>query len=630
MIYGVNTGFGGSADTRTEAIEELQREVIRGLHYGILVSQSDTRVIQPLENGQHNEDLIDLLSRKSSSINDAIANTCMPKAWVKASMLIRLNSLASGASGVKLAVVDTLVQLLNKDITPHVPLRGSISASGDLSPLSYIAGVMQGKPSLTVWTGEPARVTRADIALAEVHIQPIKFGPKEGLAIVNGTAASAAVAAIAVHEVLNLAMLSQVLTAMAVETLCGTDESFDPLFAQVRPHMGQKETAQNVFSFLQQSRLVYRSDGSDDSLRQDRYSIRTASQWLGPVLEDLVLAYKQITTEINSSTDNPLIDSRNRILHGGNFQAMSVTSAVEKARRSCQVIGRMQYVQCTEMFNPATNRGLPPNLVVDEPSVSFLGKGLDIMIAALQSELGFLANPVDSHVQSAEMGNQALNSLALISSRYTIDSADILMQLSSVHILALCQALDLRAMHIKFMEDFKGIFCEITRQAFDSVKSLEDELWAAFEKTMSQTTSMDSEKRFSHIMTSLQPNILEYSPTSVETLSKLINWKMTCSKMAFQTFTKTRSQYLNCGDARSYLGSAAQRVYGFVRRRLGVPFFGEDILRTPNVDPSGVVQDGYFDHRLSNPTVGSFVTAIYDSLRSGALYAVVLECLESA
>ena len=163
---------------------------------------------------------------------------------------------------------------------------------------------------------------------------------------------------------------------------------------------------------------MYRNDGSDDatSQRQDRCSIRTASQWIGPVLEDLLLAHQQVTIEINSVTDNPLIDtgtSPSRMLHGGNFQAKAITSAMEKLSQGCQIsrrmnfiqcteltnrmqkvrqgyqsLRRMNFVQCTELMNPSTNRGLPPNLVVDEPSESFLWKGVDIMIAALQIRVG--------------------------------------------------------------------------------------------------------------------------------------------------------------------------------------------------------------------------------------------------
>ncbi|KAI0152995.1 L-Aspartase-like protein [Xylariaceae sp. FL1272] len=197
---------------------------------------------------------------------------------------------------------------------------------------------------------------------------------KEGLALVNGTAISAAVAA---YECTNLAALSQTLTVMTLEALCGTDESFDPFIAAIRPHPGQIDSTQNLFRFLSGSRLI-NSDEYRGQLRQDRYSMRTASQWIGPVVEDIQLAYEQITVELNSVTDNPLIDrATGTILHGGNFQAKVVTSAVEKLRQGLQSLGRMLFSQCTELITHATNRGLPPNLVADDTATSYLFKGTD-------------------------------------------------------------------------------------------------------------------------------------------------------------------------------------------------------------------------------------------------------------
>lgn len=428
VIYGVNTGFGGSADQRIGATNCLQQRLFTLLMVGITSTES-------------------LIHAGAE-----FAATCMPEAWVRASMVVRLNSLAAGASGVRTQITERLCQMLNCDIVPVVPLRGSISASGDLIPLSYIGAVLQGKKYASAFVGPRLprglrRPMRADVALAQAKLPPLDVHAKEGLAIVNGTAVSAGVAALAAHECMNLAALSQVLTAMSVEALCGTDESFDPFIAQMRLHPGQIDSAQNIFHFLEGSSLVNSGQHFEKgALRQDRYSIRTASQWIGPVLEDFQLAYVQISTELNSVTDNPLVDRLSRrIIHGGNFQAKAITVAVEKLRAGLQSLGRMIFSQCTELINPNTNRGLPPNLVADDPATSFLFKGTDIMTAALTSELGFLANPVGSHVQTAEMGNQGINSLALISARYTVKAVETFSQLVAAHIIALCQAIDLRA-----------------------------------------------------------------------------------------------------------------------------------------------------------------------------------------
>lgn len=611
---------------------------MRGLRYGVLV------VPKSPASADDATDIASGFPRTALPLDDPIATTSMPESWVRASMLIRLNSLASGASGVKSSTLLTIAKLLEKDIVPRIPLRGSISASGDLSPLSYLGGLMQGSPSISAWTGSRStgdrRTRRADHALAESSIAPIKLGAKEGLAIVNGTSVSAGVAALAMQEAHCQAALSQVLTAMTVEALCGTDESFDPFFAQVRPHPGQIESAQNIYAFLQSSQLVNRHNGSKPSaLRQDRYSVRTASQWIGPVLEDLLLAHQQVTIEINSVTDNPLVDtSSGRMLHGGNFQAKAITSAMEKVRQGCQSLGRMLSVQCTELINPATNGGLPPNLVVDEPSESFLWKGIDIMVAALQSELGFLANPVGTHVQTAEMGNQAINSLALISSRYTLDSLQVLTQLAAAHLLALCQALDLRAMHLRFLETMSGHFLEALQHAFPQAwrrdESTEAQasktIWTLFTERLDQTGGIDSSARFEKIAKSLWPDILHHSPQTAETVASLDTWTTHFSSLATSLFNSNRAGYIRDPDATPYLGTASARMYTFVRTTLRVPFLQEAAITTPDVEAGGFDFDGRRGAGdETSPSRGGHVTTVYEAMRSGELYAVVGECLQA-
>lgn len=133
---------------------------------------------------------------------------------------------------------------------------------------------------------------------------------------------------------------------------------------------------------------------------------------------------------------------------------------MEKSRQGIQGIGRMLFSQCTEVINPSTNRGLPPNLVAEDPSLAFIFKGTDLNIAALTAELGFLAHSVN-HVQTAGMGNQSLNSLALVSARYTNTANEVLTQLMAAHMIAVCQTLDLRVMHLQFLELYQPQFFEL-------------------------------------------------------------------------------------------------------------------------------------------------------------------------
>ncbi|MCJ1434681.1 hypothetical protein MMC27_004050 [Xylographa pallens] len=574
----------------------------------------------------------------------------MPESWVRASILIRINSLASGHSGVRPILINSLLDLLKNDITPRVPLRGSISASGDLIPLAYIGGTVEGKRGTMVWVGRKAerRVVTADVALETAHLKPIRLGPKEGLALINGTAVSCGVAALAMYEVNNMAILAQVLAAMSVEALCGTDESFDPFFAAVRPHQGQTEAGRNIHSFLAGSKLIQRNHGLEEgSLRQDRYSIRTASQWLGPVLEDLVLASTQLSIECNSVTDNPLIEfniekpGRTKTHHGGNFQAKAVTSAMEKVRLGVHTIGQMLFAQCTEIINPKLNNGLPPNLVVDEPSESWLMKSVDIMIASLQSELGFLSNPAGTHVLSAEMGNQSLNSLGLISARYTHTALEVLSQLASAHLFALCQALDLRALQIVFLKAMEPVLMENTSKFLFEVLSEGEELkvlhallWKQFRMQLDITTTLDSAQRFPTIFKALQPTILDFASSSSNTVSTVKEWSATCSTQAQEIFLRTREVYHSQPDASIILGTAASRLYKFVRDELKVPFLRTTMLQGPGLVTTSCRQDtpsqpeGTDEQQLQpGMTTGSLITIIYSSIRDGSLYRPVLECL---
>ncbi|KAI2938257.1 hypothetical protein CBS63078_721 [Aspergillus niger] len=625
LIYGVNTGFGGSADTTTDAVNKLQENLLQMLQAGVKLDGSSPVVVN-----KPNEDILPL--------DDPISATIMPESWTRATMIIRLNCLASGSSGIRQSVLDVLLRMIEQHITPRVPLRGSISASGDLSPLSYIGGAMQGHPSIHVWKrgrNSDCQVKGADVALKESSIPFVCLDAKEGLAIVNGTATSAAVGGLALHETLGLAALSQVLAAMSVEALHGTSESFDLFFAKVRPHPGQTTAANNLYKFLSNSKLL--NDGNDfrqGSLRQDRYSIRTSAQWMGPLLEDLELAYQQISVELNSVTDNPLIDTAGdnpRILHGGNFQAKSITSAMEKTRQAVQSMGRMLYAQCTELIDSSKNNGLPPNLSADEPSLSFTFKGVDIMIAALQSELGFLANPIGSHVQTAEMGNQALNSLALISSRYTLDAVSVLSQLAAAHLVAICQALDLRVINIQFMrtleQDFMKLFgdsFQVNAVPFRNLLAISKEAWDAFAKQVEQLQSVDSCSRFHQAARAILPIFIMALPQSAASPAIIQSWIDRLGSQATETYRKTHEAYCKCPDATPYLGEASRKMYTHVRQNLKLPFIVEGTLWRPS--DSAKTPDGEATPPPL-PTMGDVVGIAYDAIRRGSLYTVAVECI---
>ncbi|KAI0197070.1 phenylalanine ammonia-lyase [Xylaria flabelliformis] len=665
VIYGVNTGFGGSADLRTNKVMELQGTLIRELHYGILPPGPRDHLEPSTQESSSSNHGYDLLLEGPSDGN------FVPWSWARATIAIRINSLIFGASAVRPIIVERMRDLLKHNVIPMIPLRGSISASGDLSPLSYICGAILGKPTIRV-LGKDSEAVYADVALAKAGLAPVKLQMKEGLAMTNGTALSNAVAALALHDAHTLAFFGQVLTAMTVEALNGTKESFHSFFSETRPHPGQIECARNILAFLEESRLTKANDGVDSTLRQDRYSIRTAPQWLGPILEDLVLAHQQVSIECNSVTDNPLVTPKGEFLHGGNFQAKSVTSAMEKTRQALQGIGRMLFAQCTELINPTMNRGLPPNLVADEPSSSFIFKGADINIASLAAELGFLSNPVN-HVQTAEMGNQSLNSLALISARYTQTANDVLSQMVATHLVAVCQALDLRAMNIQFIELYEAQFKQLVEDYYyvgeqcsirsskmlnlaanmvatqgngvseqvtsgnpdfsmlastSSLDGLSKSLWSQLLVSLDATASMDAEGRFEVIAKSLRTVVLDNAVfnTKPNLISQLENFTNALSISIKEAWCANRDAYLSHGNATPLLGKASKAIYTFIREELRVPLLSKSRLMTPSARDIG---EGLGMSGTRAPTVGSYTGAVYRAVRDGSLMKVAIGVLQS-
>ncbi|KAF2681789.1 phenylalanine ammonia-lyase [Lentithecium fluviatile CBS 122367] len=615
-VYGVNTGYGGSADVRCEPHEmhTLQQAFLQHLNCGILPTSP------PADSPEN---------AHSSSLKEQ---------WVRAAMLIRANSVARGHSAVRSSTIVTLLELLNREIIPIIPTRGSISASGDLSPLSYVAGMLEGNPGVYCWAGPPGsrHATPASKALASANITPITFEPKEALGLVNGTAISAAAASLTLSSMHNLFALGQLLTAMNVEAILGTATSFAPFISRVRPHPGQAQVASTIFSALKYSKLATGLlESQPHTLAQDRYSLRTVPQWLGPFLEDLLFATEQLTVELNSTTDNPLIDpDTGAIYHGGNFQAVSVTSAMEKCRLAAQAIGRMLFSQFTEMVNPATNRGLPPNLCADEPSTSFTMKGVDTNMAAYMSELSFLANPVHNHVVCAEMGNQALNSLALVSARYTDSAVDILSIMCACTLYGVSQALDLRAMHCIFEEKLQYAVHQTTAtmlQALGTCPKAQDEasekVWQYIHAELEKTTTLDTNARFAKIITGAKApllSVLEEEATEHPTLlSSLKQWTERNTATAVHMYNTTRTEYLATGSAAPLLGRASKRLYSFVRQDLKVPMHRGVVDHPMYKAPasSGV------DDTWRKKTIGHWISVIHGAIKSERVMDVVVECL---
>ncbi|KAF9256984.1 phenylalanine ammonia-lyase [Marasmius fiardii PR-910] len=622
-IYGVTTGFGGSADTRTDAPLILGHALLQMQHAGVLPSST----AKPLE---------------ALPLLDPVGSTVMPEAWVRAAILIRMNSLIRGHSGVRWELVDKMNQLLTANITPVVPLRGSISASGDLSPLSYIAGTLCGNPSIRVFNGPRVfgarQISPSRDALATHNIDPIPLASKEHLGILNGTAFSTAVASLALNDAVQLTILSQVCTAMGVEALLGNRGSFDPFIHNVaRPHPGQVECAKNIWDLLEGSQFAtveekeVTIEEDDGTLRQDRYSLRTSPQFIGPQVEDLLASLTTITLECNSTTDNPLVDSETgHVHHGGNFQAMAVTNAMEKTRLSLHHLGKILFAQCAELMDPHMNRGLPPSMASTDPSLNYFGKGIDIATAAYVGELGYLAGPVSTHIQSAEMHNQAVNSLALISGRATINSLEVLSILTASYLYILCQALDLRSLEKELKDGLTLIIREELSHtyandvSYPELRSITESVQKAMFAAWEQTSTMDAIPRMQKIAASSSTVLLDFftrrtSGSGSESIQKALaaipKFRSTFASRATSLFDELRKAYLlgkrGPAPASQYLNKT-KPMYEFVRKTLGIRMHGTENY---NNFANG--------HGFDEQTSGQNVSLIHEAIRDGRMKAVL-------
>jgi phenylalanine ammonia-lyase len=345
-----------------------------------------------------------------------------------------------------------MVLFLNEGVTPCVPELGSIGASGDLVPLSYIAGCIIGHEASYSVYYEGKIISSLD-ALERLGLPRLYFEPKEALAMLNGTSVMTGIAAICVEEAQNLMTLALHVHALMFQGLCATTLSFHPFIHRSKPHRGQIWVAETMTEILRGSTLLRSSEGGKDrnassGLVQDRYSLRCLPQYLAPIFEGLNRISLDMEVEMNSTSDNPLIDTETgSICYGGNFLGEYVGIGMDQLRYFIGLVTKHLDVQIGMLVEPRFSNGLPPCLIGNEARRVNMGlKALQIVGNSIMPIISFLGNSIaDRYPTHAEQFNQNINSQGFGSANLARQSIDLFRQYLSVCLLFAVQSVDLRS-----------------------------------------------------------------------------------------------------------------------------------------------------------------------------------------
>ena len=394
IMYGVNTGFGAFSSVRISdaQIEDLQKNLIRSHSMGI--------------------------------------GEPFTKEQSKAMMILRANTLARGHSGVRVAVVEKILEFLNADVIPVIPQQGSVGASGDLAPLSHLALALIGEGE--VWGGSLK------------NVKPLELKAKEGLSLINGCQVMTAVGLLALFEARDLLKIADIAGATSLEGLRGSRRPFDPLIAATRPHAGEAPTARNLMRVLGEKSEISESHAVNDPRVQDAYSLRCMPAVHGAAKMSIAYAIKVLETEANSSTDNPLVFAEaGKILSCGNFHGMPVAHAMDFAGIAISSLASISHERISKFISTQMSE-LPPFLAPD----GGLNSGhmiVQVASASLVSENKVLAHPasVDSMPTSAEKEDHV--SMGTIAARKFSSIVKNAQNVFAMEFLSNTQALDLIA-----------------------------------------------------------------------------------------------------------------------------------------------------------------------------------------
>jgi histidine ammonia-lyase len=353
----------------------------------------------------------------------------------------RVVSLASAHSGVRPLVLERLCTFLGSRLLPRIPEEGSVGASGDLAPLSYLAAALAGEREVTL----AGRVMSAADAHAALGLTPLALQPKEVLSLVNGTSVMTAIGCLALDDALRLARLACAITALASEVVHGNPAHFDARIGAWKPHAGQVRAAAFIAADLEYDPA---RPSPDPARLQDRYSIRCAPHVIGVLYDAIALAHGVLEVELNGANDNPLVDpDTGEILHGGNFYGGHVCFAMDALKSAVASVADLLDRQLALLCDPAANDGLPANLIagIGPAAAAQSGfKAMQLAASALTAEAQKLTMPAAAFSRSTESHNQDKVSLGTIAARDAARVVELAETVAAIQLLACCQGLDLR------------------------------------------------------------------------------------------------------------------------------------------------------------------------------------------
>ncbi len=404
-VYGVNTGFGLLANTSIARhdLDDLQRNLVLSHACGV----------GPL----------------------------LPDPIVRLVMVLKAASLARGASGVRRETVEALARLIEAEVYPCIPSKGSVGASGDLAPLAHLAAVLLGIGEARVGPRLGGETLPATAALERAKLKPLTLGPKEGLALLNGTQVSAALALAGLFEVEKVFAAGIVAGAMSTDALKGSDAPFDERIHALRGQPGQIDVARTLRGLMTASEIreSHRAPGSDDKV-QDPYSFRCQPQVMGAALDVIRAAAKTLEIEACGVTDNPLVFDNGDVLSGGNFHAEPVAFAADQLALAIAEIGNLSERRTATLVDPKMS-GLPAFLVKE----SGLNSGFmiaQVTAAALVAENRLFAHPASVDTVPTSANQEDHVSMATHGARRLLDMAENAASVVAIELLAATQGLE--------------------------------------------------------------------------------------------------------------------------------------------------------------------------------------------